>query len=77
MYDRNSSIKFKILDLHQSFCKTYRDEYQNFIPRVEGIIRNFGTVKFYVNTLDFDGWQWPMVWVVFCLELGIEISPQK
>ena len=33
-------------------------EYQNFIPRVEAIIKKFGIIKI----LDLDGWEWRMAW---------------
>jgi hypothetical protein len=37
-------------------------EYKNLIPQVESIIEEFGKIKFYINMLDFDGWEWRVAW---------------
>ena len=37
-------------------------EYKNFIPYAESIIKEFGTIKFYVDMLDLDGWEWRVAW---------------
>ena len=45
-------------------------EYQNFIPSVEAIKKKSGTIKFYVDILDLDGWEWRVAWDDFAF--GIE-----
>ena len=37
-------------------------EYKNFIPHVESVIKEFGTIKLYVDILDLDGWEWRVAW---------------
>jgi hypothetical protein len=37
-------------------------EYRNFIPRVEAVVNNFGSIKLYVDMLDMDGWEWRVAW---------------
>ena len=37
-------------------------EYKHFITTVEYTIRNFGAIKFYVDTRDLDSLQWAVVW---------------
>jgi hypothetical protein len=37
-------------------------EYRNFIPRLESVINDFGSIKLYVDMLDMDGWEWRVAW---------------
>lgn len=37
-------------------------DYQAFIPMAEKVIVEFGTIKFYVDMLDLDGWEWRAAW---------------
>ena len=44
------------------FGKLTDSEYRNFIPRVESVINDFGSIKLYVDMLDMDGWEWRVAW---------------
>jgi universal stress protein A len=37
-------------------------EYKDFIPQVESVMEKFGKIKFYINILDFNGWEWRVAW---------------
>ena len=37
-------------------------DYKAFIPKVEEVITQFGTIKFYVDVLDLEGWEWRAAW---------------
>ncbi len=37
-------------------------DYKAFIPKVEAVIEEFGTIKFYVDMLDLEGWEWRAAW---------------
>ena len=37
-------------------------EYKAFIPRVESTIKEFGKIKFYIDIIDLDGWEWRVAW---------------
>ena len=32
-------------------------DYKNFIPRVEAVINEFGSIRLYVDILDMSGWE--------------------
>ena len=44
-------------------------EYKNFIFYIEGIIKQFETIKFYMDILDLDGWEWGVAWSDFTFGL--------
>ena len=37
-------------------------DYKAFIPKIEDVIEEFGTAKFYVDMLDLEGWEWRAAW---------------
>ena len=37
-------------------------DYKNFIPRVESIINEFGSIRLYVDIIDMAGWEWRVAW---------------
>lgn len=45
-------------------------DYKAFIPKVEEVIEEFGIIRFYVDILDLDGWEWRAAWDDFAFGIN-------